>query len=118
MRSLLASVALALGVVALGACGGGEPTPTAGSTGCRTITVSIGDFKFEPTPVKVHPCDSVVWKNTHDQAHTSTGSGATSWNTGNIAPGTTSKATRFNHAGTFAYVCALHPFMHGEVDVA
>ena len=51
------------------------------------MTVEIGNFVFTPTPVKVAVCDSVVWKNTHNQAHTSTGNGDKSWNTGNIAPG-------------------------------
>jgi plastocyanin len=118
MRTVLVTLAVGLGMSALVACGGGESTPTASGSSCRTVVVSIGAFTFDPVPVNVHPCDSVVWKNTHNQAHTSTGSGATSWNTGNIQPGTTSKAVPFRHAGTFAYVCALHPFMHGEVEVS
>jgi plastocyanin len=119
MRTVLAAAAVSLAVGSLTACGGGSSDGTnATASRCRTVTVTVDDFAFAPTPVQVHACDSVVWKNVHDQAHTSTGSGATSWNTGNIAPGATSEAVRFAHAGTFAYVCALHPFMHGEVDVS
>lgn len=39
-----------------------------------------------PTPVKVGVCDSVMWKNTHTQAHTSTGNGAQTWTTGSPSP--------------------------------
>src|SRR4051794_8638886 len=80
-------------------------TATPGST----VTVEIGDFVFDPTPVKVQPCDSVVWHNGHDQAHTSSASGDQSWNTGNIQPGATSDPVSFPAAGTFPYMCALHP---------
>src|SRR5262249_55503324 len=33
-----------------------------------------------------------------------------------VAPGT-SKSVTFSTAGTFAYHCAIHPFMHGSVGV-
>jgi plastocyanin len=112
-RVLLAAVVLAVGA-GLAACG--DDASTAGR-GCRTVTVDIGAFVFDPTPVPVHPCDRVVWKNTHDQAHTSNGNGDQRWSTGNVAPGKTSRAVTFAKAGTFTYVCALHPFMHGQVDV-
>ena len=81
------------------------------------MTVEIGEFVFEPTPVEVGVCDSVVWTNGHDQAHTATGTGDQSWNTGNLAPGTTSEPVRFEAPGELTYICALHPFMQGVVSV-
>lgn len=125
-RALIVPAVLAL--VALGACGdsgGDDDATTANSTAksCdtsgRTVTVDIGDFVFEPTPVDIKRCDSVVWMNTHDQAHTSTGDGSQKWSTGNIAPGETSaEPVQFTDEGTFTYICALHPFMKGTVTVA
>jgi plastocyanin len=115
---LLASVAL-LGTAVLGACGDDEPTPEAGGADrtCETVTVTIPEFRFDPTPVRIHPCDEVVWTNAHDQAHTSTGTGAQDWSTGNIQPGSSSEPVAFPTAGTFSYICALHPFMRGTVEV-
>jgi plastocyanin len=56
--------------------------------------------------------------NAHDQAHTSTGTGDQDWSTGNIQPGASSEPVTFDDAGTFTYICALHPFMKGEVEVS
>jgi plastocyanin len=132
-RTLAAALAL-VGLAGLSACGGGskddssaakdDTSTTAGATAdCTaspgtTVTVEIGDFKFDPTPVKVKTCDSVVWKNVHTQAHTSSGDGDKSWNTGNIQAGESSKAILFDEAGTLSYKCALHPFMKGVVEVS
>jgi plastocyanin len=134
-RTLATGLALTA-AIALGACGSSSDTPSAASTklsttttaaptgtDCvatpgQTVTVDIGAFVFDPTPVAVKLCDSVVWKNTHDQAHTSTGNGAKTWSTGNIAPGATSQPVVFDRVGTLTYMCALHPFMKGAVEVS
>lgn len=139
-RSLVAAVAL-VGLVGLGACsdddddaapadttmadsttsteGGpaGEAVDCAGTPG-GTVTVEIPDFEFAPDPVQVDACDALVWSNTHDQAHTSTGNGDFSWSTGNIAAGSEGEPIVFDAAGEFTYMCALHPFMKGTVEVS
>jgi plastocyanin len=133
-RTLTAAFALSA-AVALTACGDrGDDTaartastaaaPSAGAaTDCAaqpgtTVTVEIGDFTFAPDPVRVHPCDQVVWHNGHDQAHTSSADAGARWNTGNIAPSASSAPVPFDQAGTYAYHCALHPFMKATVEVA
>jgi plastocyanin len=120
---LLGSALLAL--AALSGCGDtDEPTaatdePGVEATGdCETVTVEIPEFAFAPDPVEIAACDSVVWENTHTQAHTSTGKGDQVWNTGNVAAGEASEAVLFEEAGSFAYICALHPFMTGTVEVS
>ena len=120
-RPTLLAAALLIGVAGCGDTTADEPT--AGDAGCGagqgdTVTVEIPEFLFDPTPVAIERCDSVVWENTHDQAHTSTGKGDKAWSTGNITAGSTSDPVRFYEPGTFAYICALHPFMEGTVDVA
>ena len=114
-------VVAAAALVCLGlfaACGDDdEATPVEGAADCTTVTVDIGDFAFDPTPVEVGTCDSVVWTNAHDQAHTSTGNGAQTWTTGNLAPGATSEPVTFDELGEHTYICALHPFMQGVVTV-
>lgn len=94
--------------------GGTDMAPAEG----ETVTVEIGDFLFDPTPVEITAGQSVVWENTHNQAHTSTGNGDQDWNTDNIAPGESSEPVLFEDAGTFTYICALHPFMEGTVEVS
>ncbi len=119
--------AVLIGTLALTACGDDDPTPAAasadapadcGAEGGDTVTVSIPEFLFEPTPVEIAACDSVVWTNAHDQAHTSTGTGDQDWSTGNLQAGVDSEPVRFESAGSFTYICALHPFMKGTVEVA
>src|SRR5688572_31663377 len=114
-RPVVAAVLVSAGLLA--ACGDDTATPSAGARDCETVTVEIGEFVFEPTPLEVGVCDSVVWTNAHDQAHTATGNGDQTWNTGNLAPDATSEPVRFEAAGDLAYICALHPFMQGVVSV-
>lgn len=95
-----------------------ETTTAAPSGEGETVNVEIGDFVFEPESIEIHVGDSVTWENVHTQAHTSTGQGDQDWNTGNVAPGDTSEPVLFDEAGSFTYVCALHPFMEGTVEVS
>ena len=78
----------------------------------------VRNGKLDPNPVAVHVCDSIVWKNTHDQPHTATGNGDVTWNTGTIVPDAESEPVLFDQAGELTYICALHPFMKGTVEVS
>jgi len=99
------------------AVGTSEPADCDGVEG-TTVTVEIPDFEFSPTPVEVSACDEVVWSNAHTQAHTATGNGAFSFSTGNIAADDESEPVVFDATGSFTYICALHPFMMGTVEVS
>lgn len=72
---------------------------------------------FSPNPIRITAGSTVTWTNTTGPTHTST-SNTGAWNTGNIAPGTTSNAVSFPTAGTFTYHCAIHPSMTGSVIVS
>jgi len=76
-----------------------------------------GTWCFSPNPVRITAGSTVTWTNTTGPTHTST-SDTGAWNTGNIAPGTTSGAVSFPTAGTFTYHCAIHPTMTGSVIVS
>jgi plastocyanin len=115
---------VALTAAALAGCGdtGGEEA-AGGADRCgpqdgSTVVVEIPEFTFDPEPVAVRACDSVAWANVHDQAHTSTGDGTQRWTTGNLAPGDRSEPVRFEAPGSYSYLCALHPFMTGTVEVS
>ena len=76
--------------------------------------MTIKDFSFGPSSVTVHAGDTVTWTNAGPSAHTATGKG---FDTGTLKKGQSGSHT-FSQAGTFSYVCTIHPFMHGTVVVA
>jgi len=81
-------------------------------------SVSIGDYFFSPTPVKVPQGGSLSWHNGGGTTHTSTQNGPLSlWNTGNVASGATSGLVTIQAAGVYAYHCTIHAFMTGTVKV-
>lgn len=119
---LLATTAALLCLAGLAACGdttADDPSAAGCTSGTgTTVVVEIPEFAFDPSPVEVEACDSVVWVNAHTQAHTSTGGGEKTWSTDNIAPGARSEPVLFEEPGSFSYLCALHPFMEGVVEVS
>jgi plastocyanin len=83
---------------------------TAASTG-----VTIKNFKFAPSTSSVHVGDTITWTNQDIAPHTATASNG-SWDTGTINKGKTGSHT-FTTAGTFPYICSIHPSMKGTVTV-
>ena len=77
-------------------------------------SVAIKDFSFGPKSITVNVGDTVSWTNTGKQPHTATGSG---FDTGTLKQGQSASHT-FSSAGTFNYICTIHPFMKGTVVVA
>jgi plastocyanin len=78
-------------------------------------TVTIADFQFTPASITIHVGDTVTWTNHGPSAHTATANDG-SFNTGVLQKGQSASHT-FNTAGTFTYICSIHPFMHGTVVV-
>ena len=144
MRRLLALLLtlLALAVVAAG-CGGGddddgdsgngggnapaaeEPAaPSAdhddggggsGGTGPGT-QVTMKDIKFNPGSVTIKAGGKVTWTNDDSVGHDVTGDDFESGSPGGIDGGSTFSHT-FKKAGTYKYVCSVHPGMEGTVKV-
>jgi plastocyanin len=75
--------------------------------------VTISGFAYSPDPVTINVGDTVTWTNDDAQAHTATGNG---WNTGDLGNGESGSVT-FQAAGTFEYMCGIHPAMRGTVVV-
>ena len=78
-------------------------------------SVSIVDFSFNPGSITVSSGDTVQWTNNGKvpEGHDVTGDGLDS---GVLQAGDTYRHT-FSSAGTFSYVCSIHPSMHGTVTV-
>lgn len=106
-----------------GGSGGGEPpgdgggAASAGATGTKppaSASVTIGDNVFRPATVTIATGGTVNFRNADDRPHSATGSG--SFDTGILASGG-SAAERFATAGTFPFLCVIHPDMRGTVRV-
>src|SRR5438309_11728287 len=70
--------------------------------------VTIQDYSFSPTPIAVGQGGSAQWHNVTgatEHSHTSTSDLAGRWDTGPLAPGTTSSTVEVQAAGTYAYHC-------------
>src|ERR1700730_3502602 len=80
-----------------------------------TSAVNIQGSAFAPPTITVHVGDTVTWTNRDAFSHTST-SDTGAWDTHVITAGSSSSFT-FASAGTFAYHCSIHTFMHGTVVV-
>jgi len=78
-------------------------------------SVTISDFQFTPATITIHVGDTVTWTNHGPSAHTATANDG-SFNTGVLQKGHSASHT-FTTAGTFTYICQIHPFMHGTVVV-
>jgi len=124
---------IAAGAIVLAACGGGGGKSAAGngmagmampqnagkaagaSTPVATDAVGIKNFAFSPATITVTAGSTVVWTNDDSIQHDITFDG------GGIASSVLNHNDTFSHtfptAGTYHYICSIHPFMHGTVIV-
>jgi plastocyanin len=90
-------------------------SPTRKAHASASASVTMGDFFFSPASVTVSVGDTVTWRNTGQAPHNATGNGG-SFSTTTIDNGESASHT-FNSAGTFSYICTIHPQMKGTVRV-
>jgi plastocyanin len=134
IKLLLAS-ALVLLAFSFAACGGDEKSDTAtrdesaaatsptsdgnpaapSGEAVRAAKVEIVDFAYDPDPVTIQVGGKVIWMNRDSAPHTATAEDGT-FDTGTIEQDKI-KSETFKQAGTYAYVCEIHPRMHGTVEV-
>jgi plastocyanin len=78
-------------------------------------TVAIAGFAFDPAQLTVPVGTTLTWTNADSFAHTVTSRDA-GFDSGSLANGASFSHT-FDAAGTFTYVCAIHPSMTATVVV-
>ena len=90
-------------------------TTSTAATQARSAKASVDviDNDFDPSPLRVTLGTTVSWTIIGDLPHTVTADG---FDSGIMSPGDVFEWT-FEEAGTFDYVCALHPGMEGRVIV-
>jgi plastocyanin len=112
-----AAIACATVTVAAASCGGqnaSAPATTAASApAARAVT--IASFRYSPATITVAAGTRLTFDNRDDAAHTATADDG-SFDSGTIAVGAR-RGVALARAGTHAYHCAFHPFMHGTVIV-
>ncbi len=81
----------------------------------QSVKVSIANFAFAPAATMIHVGDRVEWVNDdgapHGVAHADGARGRDL-----MLPGERT-TRRYDRAGRFDYVCSVHPFMRGTVEV-
>lgn len=85
--------------------------PAAGAA----TTVGVQFDAFGPAQVSILPGETVRWQNVGSRIHTVTADDG-SFASGDLPPGA-AFTQQFSTPGAYAYHCALHPAMTGEVDV-
>jgi plastocyanin len=94
------------------------PSTPSAATVQAAVVVHIKNYKFNPTTVTVKAGQAVEWINDDNDAHTATSASATNrWDSGGIDEHETWTHV-FAQAGTFPYLCELHPYMKGTVVVS
>ena len=86
-----------------------------GTTAPRAEKVEVVDFAYDPDPVTIAVGGKVTWLNQDSAPHTATADDE-SFDTGTLDQGKL-KAETFKEAGTFSYICTIHPTMKGTVEV-
>lgn len=94
-----------------------EAVPAA-SPVAQAVTVTIVDFAFEPAELTVPVGTTVTWINEGPTDHTTVAfdGGAKIWDSDILAAGD-EYAFTFEEAGSYDYVCGLHPDMTAHIDV-
>jgi plastocyanin len=130
LAMLLACLALGLVVAGCGGDddgGGGDGAATTeqpagggdeggGGGGGGGTEVSMEGIQFDPAEVTVAVGDTVTWTNNDSVDHDVTADSFSSGEAGGLAGGDTFEHT-FDEAGSFDYVCTVHPGMEGTVVV-
>jgi plastocyanin len=103
--------------LAFAACGGGD-TVAAPVTPTATATVQANPAQqFSPGQVDITTGGTVTWQFS-GLAHNVTFTGSAAGTPANIGTSTNVAVARtFSTAGSFTYVCTLHPGMQGTVVV-
>ncbi len=76
-------------------------------------SVSMRDFSFSPAAVTVSVGETVTWVNNGQAPHNAVGDGVS---TALLQNGQSASQT-FSNAGSFSYICTIHPQMKGTVTV-
>ena len=115
---ILGTAALALTVICaaplLPGAHAAAATPAAPAT---KATITLRNYSFDPGVMKVAAGATVTWINSDGDVHTiKSQEGPEAFQSPALDSGGRYSFT-FRHAGTYKYICSVHPFMHGVIVV-
>ncbi|MFG3037183.1 cupredoxin domain-containing protein [Streptomyces sp. NPDC048330] len=117
----IAVLCLLIALVGCSASGGPAPASPSPSTPSATSVseerIDIKDFRFAPADLVVAPGARVFVVNEDSAPHTVTAEDANAFGTGTFEGGQTAAFTAPLTAGTYRYVCDIHPSMTGTLTV-
>ncbi|MEJ7722345.1 MAG: cupredoxin domain-containing protein [Ilumatobacteraceae bacterium] len=90
--------------------------PTTEAPASGVMEISIVDFNFDPAEMEVPVGTTVRWTNNDSFDHTVKADDGT-FESETLGGGDTFEFT-FETAGTFSYICGIHPSMQGTITVA
>jgi plastocyanin len=116
--TLAARIALLFAVLCPMALVSANPSAAAATAGAaRRSRITIHDYSFDPPVLRIASGTTVVWTNKDDDVHTiKSKDGPESFQSPALDSGARYGFT-FRRAGTYHYVCSVHPYMHGEIVV-
>ena len=79
--------------------------------------ITITGYSFHPATLTVKKGATVLWVNKDDDVHTiKSTDGPAAFNSPALDSGSRFGFT-FRQAGTYHYICSVHPYMHGVIVV-
>lgn len=87
-----------------------------GNAQAESAIVVMKNFDFSPMSLAVRAGTTVIWKNTDGEPHTVVSVDGTFRSPALDQDDTF--AFKFDRAGTYKYVCSIHPRMTGTISVA
>ena len=103
-------------VVEAASTGAGAATPDGVDGAPDAATITIGDRVFTPGSVVIAAGGTVTWDNVDGDEHTATSTDGGPIDSPVLGSGE-SYAVEFPIPGTFAFICAIHTEMRGDIEV-
>jgi plastocyanin len=95
----------------------GAAVAGAGAAPTVTPAITITNYSFHPGTLTVRKDSTVTWVNKDGDVHTiKSTDGPTAFNSPALDSGSQFAFT-FHRAGTYHYVCSVHPYMRGVIVV-
>ncbi len=119
---VLLAVALVAALALVGCGGGGKDdkeskAPKGGGPLSGEAPVRIANFEFKPQKIVVKPGTKVIWTNADSSLHDIKDTSPLANPAGpSMSQGDTFSIT-YGQPGTYSYVCGIHPYMTGSVEV-
>lgn len=115
----LLAIAIAAGLAGCGAePSAGQPSspPAAAAVTVTVVSDASTIGAYQPAAATATSGDVVAWNFTDQNPHTVSSDSAGLFSSAPLASGHTFRF-QFTHPGIYAYHCAIHPEMHGQVIV-